>query len=341
VPTFQSLLEAFNEREALQSARSDPLAQGAAWIEGEIVPIDEARIPLMDQGFLHSDLTYDVPGVWNGRYFRLDDHLDRLEASCAKLRMRLPVPKAQLREIMIDLVAKSGIKDAYIQAIVTRGLTFLRSAGSMDESAPNLYCYVIPYVWILSLDRHAQGGAAVVTRTVRRTPPGAMDPTIKNLQWGDLMRAIIEGVDRGVEHHATLDDAGREAQGEGPHIHYPILPDGDGNVTEGAGYNIFIVKNGVLHTPRRGVLEGITRRTVFEIAQTHGLEVHVEEVPLADLYTCDELFMCSTAGGVMPLTALDGQPVGDGKVGPITRQIWEDYWALHDDPRHSFAVDYG
>jgi branched-subunit amino acid aminotransferase/4-amino-4-deoxychorismate lyase len=121
---------------------------------------------------------------------------------------------------------------------------------------------------------------------------------------------------------------------------YSLLPDGDGNITEGGGYNIVVIKNDVLRTPSRGVLEGVTRKTVLEVAERLGLKTALEFVPVDDLYTADELLICTTAGGVMPLSELDGRPVGGGQVGPITRKIWEGYWAAHYDPKLSFAIDY-
>lgn len=318
--TFETVLRAYNQRSEALAARTDRFAKGIAWIDGKFVPIEEARIPLLDQGFLHSDLTYDVPAVWDGRFFRLEDHLDRLEASCRKLRLRSPLGRKELRATLVDMVAASGLRDAYVELIVTRGLSFVRGEKPVDEMTNNLYLLALPYVWILPLAAHEDGAPAVVTRTVRRTPPGAMDPTIKNLQWGDFVRGWLEAMDRGAV--------------------YSLLPDGDGNITEGGGYNIFCIKDGVLTTPARGVLEGVTRRTVLEIAAAKGWDARLEFVPVDDLYHADELFICTTAGGVMPITTLDGQPVGGGQVGPITREIWEAYWAAHYDPKYSFAIEY-
>lgn len=316
--THAEVYEAFQRREAARKARTDPFAEGIAWVAGEVTPPMEARIPLLDQGFLHSDLTYDVAGVWDGRFFRLDDHLDRLEASAAKLRMPMPMARQALRALLIDLVGRSGLTDAYVEPIVTRGMKFVRERGGPFET--KLYILILPFVWIQPLSHQDRGLSAVVTRTVRRVPPGAFDPTIKNLQWGDLVKAYLEAQDR-------------EAA-------YPLLPDGDGNLTEGSGYNIFLVKDGALLTPRRGVLEGVTRKTVFDIAAEKGWKVVVDEIPVEAAYTCDEIFLSSTAGGIMPINQLDGKPVGGGQVGPVTRQIWERYWDLHGDPRYSFAVDY-
>jgi branched-subunit amino acid aminotransferase/4-amino-4-deoxychorismate lyase len=295
------------------------LARGVAWIDGALTPLSEAKVPLLDQGFLHSDLTYDVPAVWDGRFFRLDDHLDRLQRSCAKLRLVCPLDRATLRRALVEMVAASGIRDAYVQLIVTRGLRFVREVRP-EDAVNNLYLYAMPFIWVMAPDLQKTGGSAVVARTVRRTPPGAMDPTVKNLQWGDFTRGLIEAGDRG----AT----------------YPILTDGDGNVTEGSGFNIVLVKNGALRTPRRGVLEGVTRKTVLEIAAAKGWPAAVEETPVEALYDADEIFFCTTAGGIMPITTLDGAPVGDGRVGPISQQIWQAYWELHYDPKLSFSIDY-
>jgi branched-subunit amino acid aminotransferase/4-amino-4-deoxychorismate lyase len=315
--SMDAVLGAFERRKAELKTSRNPLAEGVAWIEGELFPLGEARIPILDQGFLHSDLTYDVPAVWNGRFFRLDDHLDRFETSCGKLRLRNPLGRAATRQTLIDMVAKTGIRDAFVELIVTRGLKFVREYKSFEN---NLYLLVMPYVWAMPPQLQRTGGSAIVTRTVRRTPPGAMDPTVKNLQWGDFTRGWLEAIDRG----AT----------------YSFLTDGDGNVTEGGGYNIFAVKDRVLHTPARGVLEGVTRKTVIELAGGKGLDTVVDYTPVELLYHADEIFMCTTAGGIMPITRLDDAPVGGGQVGPVTRDIWEAYWAAHDDPQYSFAIDY-
>jgi branched-subunit amino acid aminotransferase/4-amino-4-deoxychorismate lyase len=316
---MDSFFDAYRDRVAKGKESQNPLAKGVAVIDGQFVPLAEARIPLLDQGFLHSDLTYDVPGVWDGRYFRLDDHLDRLERSCEKMRLRIPMTRPALRETLVEMIARSGIRDAYVSLIVTRGLRFVREVRP-EQAVNHLYLYAQPFIWVMPPDMQKTGGSAVVTRTVRRTPPGAMDPTVKNLQWGDFTRGLIEAGDRGAV--------------------YPILSDGDGNITEGSGFNIFVVKDGVLRTPRRGVLEGVTRRTVLELAAAKGMQTAVEEVPVSAAYDCDELFFTTTAGGVMPITELDGAPVGGGQVGPVARGLWEAYWEAHYDPKLSFAIEY-
>jgi branched-subunit amino acid aminotransferase/4-amino-4-deoxychorismate lyase len=181
--------------------------------------------------------------------------------------------------------------------------------------------WIEPYLWVQEPKMQLNGsGSAIITRTVKRISPGSFDPTIKNLQWGDLTRAMFEASDRGAV--------------------YPFLTDGDGNLTEGAGFNVLLVKDGVIYTPQRGCLEGVTRKSVIDVATANGIKVVVDFVPTEMAYQCDEMFMSTTAGGVMPITSLDGVPVKDGKVGPITKKIWDGYWAMHYDPAFSFAVNY-
>jgi branched-subunit amino acid aminotransferase/4-amino-4-deoxychorismate lyase len=121
---------------------------------------------------------------------------------------------------------------------------------------------------------------------------------------------------------------------------YPILTDGDTNITEGSGFNVVLVKDKELFTAKKGVLEGVTRKTVLELAAGLGLKTHLEDVPVDLAYRCDELFFVTTAGGVMPITELDGKPVGNGAVGPITQSLWKAYWDAHYDSKLSFGINY-
>lgn len=142
--SMNAVFEGYAQREEQRLTSGNPLSEGVAWIDGDYVPLADAKVPLTDQGFLHSDLTYDVPGVWDGRFFRLDDHLDRFEASCEKLRLRNPVDRNQTRNILIEMVAKSGIRDAYVELILTRGLKFVREYKAASNS---LYLFCQPWVW--------------------------------------------------------------------------------------------------------------------------------------------------------------------------------------------------
>ncbi|KAH8702567.1 aminotransferase [Talaromyces proteolyticus] len=318
--SMKSVFAAYSNRlNALQTS-TNTFAQGVAWVEGQLYPLSEARIPLIDQGFLHADLTYDVPSVWDGRFFRLDDHLARLDASCKKIRMSLPRPREEIKAILVDMVVRSGIRDAFVEIIITRGFQGVRSSKSEDLLNNNLYMFIQPYLWVMEPEVQIGGGSAIIARTVRRIPPGSFDPTVKNLQWGDFTRAMFEARDRDAMH--------------------PFLTDGDANLTEGSGFNIVLVKDGIIYTPDRGVLQGVTRKSVIDVARANNIEVHVEVVPVQLAYQCDELFMCTTAGGIMPITTLDGKPINGGKIGPITKKIWDGYWAMHYDPAYSFEINY-
>lgn len=307
------------QRSTLEARRS-VTADGWAWIDGEYLPMSEARISILDTGFVRSDLTYDVVGVWGGKFFRVDDHLDRFERGCEALRLEMPMRRTEVFEILHEVVKRSGLREAYVEVIVTRGVP---ERGERDPRRlkPRLYAYAIPYVWLVGSELQKAGTKVVVARDTHRTPPGAMDPTVKNFQWGDFIRGLFEAYDR----DASL----------------PILTDGDGNVTEGPGFNVFAVIDGVLYTPALGVLEGITKMTVCEIAAAEGIETRVEQVPVSALYRASELFLTSTAGGVMPVSEIDGQPVGMNCPGSATTAIRDRYWKWHDDPRFTTQIDYG
>ncbi|MEQ8232428.1 MAG: aminotransferase class IV [Gammaproteobacteria bacterium] len=293
-------------------------AGGCAWIDGELVPIAEARIPILDTGFTRSDCTYDVVAVWGGRFFRLDDHLDRFERSWRRGRFSPPLERAAMRRVLHDCVRSSGLAEAYVEMIVTRGVPV---AGERDPRrfANRFYAFAIPYVWIVQPAQQEAGIALVIARDTVRIDPRAVDPTVKNFHWGDLVAGLFEAYDREAQNVVLLNAAGE--------------------VTEGPGFNLFAVCDGVLWTPAAGVLEGITRRTVLELAQRAGIATRISMFGTDRLQAADELFITSTAGGVMPVTRLDGRPVGDGRPGAITRALRAAYWDAHSDPAWTCAVE--
>lgn len=291
-------------------------SRGAAFVDGQLVPIAEARIPIVDTGFTRSDLTYDVVGVWEGAFFRLEHHLDRFERGCDRLRLRLPLARDEIRIVVHELVRVTGLREAYVEVICTRGID---ADGSRDPRTfeNRFYAYAIPYVWITRLDATIDG---VIARTVTRISPSSVDPTVKNFHWGDLTRGQFEAYDRGGSH--------------------PLLLDADDNLTEGPGYNVFVVSEGRMATPDAGVLEGITRRTAIELGEEIGVQTTMRTIHADELRDADELFATSTAGGIMPITRLDGLPVGDGEAGPITTRLRDAYWAAHRNPRFISTVSY-
>jgi branched-chain amino acid aminotransferase len=298
---------------------ADVFAGGCAYIEGQYLPIGEACIPILDTGFLRSDLTYDVVAVWNGKFFRLEDHLDRFERGWKKLRMKPDIGKGEIRTILFECVRRSGLRNAYVEMIMTRGID---EDGSRDprKFRNRLYAYAIPYVWIVKSEDQEAGINMVVAEKTVRIPPEAIDPTIKNFHWGDLVRGIFEAYDRGG--------------------YTVVLTDFEGRITEGPGFNVFIYNEGALLTPEAGVLEGITRKTVLDLADELGIPARLSKFGATALKGADEVFISSTAGGVMPVTRIDGQPVGAGTPGTVTTLIRRRYWEAHDEERWTSAVDY-
>ena len=293
-------------------------AEGAAFMEGQYVPIAEARIPITDWGFVRSDVTYDVVHVWKGSFFRLEDHLDRFERSVAGLRMKLPHTREGLGEILHECVRLTGLRDAYVEMGCTRGQP---PPGSRDprEASNRLFAFAVPFIWIATEEQRRRGLHLVIS-SVQRIPPESLDPTFKNFHWGDLMRGLYEAYDRGGE--------------------TAVLSDGQGNITEGPGFNLFVVSGGTVHTPGSGVLEGITRKTVMELCEECALPLVVGKVPAEAVRTADEVFLSSTAGGVLPVTTVDGKPIADGSPGPLTNRLRELYWSKQEAGWHGTPVLY-
>ena len=289
---------------------------GVAYLNEQFVPMEEAKIPVLDWGFLHSDATYDVVHVWRNRFFMLDAHLERFRQSAEKLHLTLPVSTAQLTEILAECVVRAGLEDAYVEMVLTRGISPTFSRDPRDAQN-QLICFAIPFVWVLPPERR-ETGLSLAVSDVQRIPPQSVDPRVKNYHWLDFVMGLYQAYDRGAEN--------------------VILRDVDGHLTEGPGFNIFIVRDGRIATPEKGVLEGITCRSAIRIAEASGIAVEERAVSSAELCAADEAFATSTAGGIMPIARVDGAPVAGGQQGPLTRRLIDAYWDKHSDPAWSVAV---
>jgi len=289
--------------------------KGAAYIDGQLVPIAEAKISLLDWGFLHSDATYDVVHVWDGKFFRLNDHLQRFYSGMDKLRMSIPYSPEQVQEIISDCVKATGLRESYVEIITTRGTP---QPGSRDPRlcTNKFFAFAIPFVWITQPD---QGLHLVISET-QRIPAASVDPVVKNYHWLDLVKGQFEAYDKGGETAA--------------------LVDAEGNIMEGPGFNIFAIKDGVITTPASGVLQGVTRKTSMQLAPECGYKM-VEGTLTADLLrNADEAFATSTAGGIMPISKIDGKDVGNGSIGAMTKTLQDAYWVLHEHPNYAIDIDY-
>ncbi|MCT7374590.1 aminotransferase class IV [Chelativorans salis] len=292
--------------------------RGIAYTEGQYLPISEAKISILDWGFLHSDATYDTVHVWDGRFFRLDLHLDRFFSSVSRLRMRLSQSREEIAAVLSNCVALSGLRNAYVEMICTRGVspTFSRDPRDAEN---RFLAFAVPFGSVANEAQMADG-LHVIISDVQRIPPASVDPTIKNYHWLDLVEGVYQAFDRGGD---TV-----------------LLRDQAGNIAEGPGFNVFAVKDGALTTPERGVLPGITRRTVFDLCAR--LSLKAEAAPLTEraLRGADEVFVTSTAGGIMPVTRIDRAPVADGRVGPVTKRLSSLYWEMHSADEWSTPVRY-
>ncbi|MBE9554236.1 MAG: aminotransferase class IV [Proteobacteria bacterium] len=292
---------------------------GIAYVDGDYRPLSEAKVSVLDWGFLRSDATYDVVHVWQGKFFRLDQHIDRFMQSVDKLRMTLPVDREGLVEILSECVRRSGMRESYVEMILTRGRSPTFSRDPRD-AINNFIAFAIPFGWIMDAEQRQRGINIVIAET-RRIPVESVDPTVKNYHWLDLVAGMFESYDRGGEN--------------------VVLTDLAGNITEGPGFNIFAVHNGRAATADRGVLQGITRQTAIELCEELQIPVDIGTVTANALRGADEIFLTSTAGGIMPVTRIDGEAIGDGKPGPLTGRLTKLYWAKHDDPAWVTPVDYG
>ncbi|ESY67325.1 branched-chain amino acid transferase [Mesorhizobium sp. LNHC252B00] len=287
-------------------------------MDGQYLPMSEAKISVLDWGFLHSDATYDTVHVWNGRFFRLDLHLDRFFGGVERLRMKLPYDREKIASILTACVALSGHKSAYVEMICTRGSspTFSRDPRQAEN---RFIAFAVPFGSVANKEQLERGLHVAISETVR-IPPKSIDPSIKNYHWLDLVKGLFDAYDRGAE--------------------TALIVDTHGHVAEGPGFNVFVVKDGFLRTPAFGVLPGITRRTVFDVCAEIGLSATAADISRAEIKEADEVFITSTAGGIMPVTRIDDTAIANGRVGSVTRRLMDLYWQKHEDPAWSTAVVY-
>jgi branched-chain amino acid aminotransferase len=298
----------------------EPFAAGAAYIKGAFVPIGQAAISVLDWGFTRSDVVYDVVHVYRGGFFRLEDHLNRFEHSMWARRLSLAEDRTAIADILNQCVSLSGLQDAYVAMVASRGRPRVFGSRRPADCDNHLIAYAIPWIDVIPKDVQARG-AHLWIASMPRVPDDSVDPTVKNYQWNDLTSGLLEAHDHG------FDTA--------------VLCDAAGLVTEGPGFNVFIVKEGRVLTPDRGSLHGITRKSVLELCAELGIEARIAPVPRAVLEAADEVFTATTAGGVMPVSRVGGRILGNDRPGPISARLKEFYWAKHDQGWHRTDVRYG
>jgi branched-chain amino acid aminotransferase len=290
---------------------------GCVFIDGAYAPLSEGKISLFDWGFTRSDATYDVASTWQGAFFRLDAHIDRFFASLATMRLAIPYSRDELRRILHGCVRAGGLKDAYVAMVCTRGVP-PRGARDPRLAQNRFYAYALPYVWIASREKQLAGIDLHISER-QRIAAESVDPRVKNYHWIDLVQSMFDAYDRG---HDTS-----------------CVVDAHGHVTEGPGFNVFMVTDGVVQTAERGVLEGISRRTAIELCERLRIPLRIAPLPAAEVRGADEVFLTSTGGGVLPIAKIDGQPLKQFP-GPITTRLHAAYWAMRDEAAYRDPVDY-
>jgi branched-chain amino acid aminotransferase len=280
-------------------------------VAGRICSPESAHISVFDRGFLYGDSVFETIGTAGGRLFALDEHLDRLERSAAKLALPLP-PRAQIEQAIAETVAAAGNPETQVRVTVTRGVGPLDSfGGPAAGEQPSLVVIAQPLGG--PGPRLYDTGVAAAIVSVVRNLAGAIDPAVKS---GNYLNNVL---------------ALQEAHRRDPGVHEAILCAASGSVAEGATSNVFAVLGGALVTPalKVGILEGVTRGKVLALARAEGIPCReVEHLAPDELRAADEVFITSARSGVLPVTTIDGRPVAAGTPGPVTQRLMRSYERL-------------
>ena len=277
------------------------------YINGKHVPLEDAKITVYDHGLLYGDGAFEGIRVYTGKVWKLHEHIDRLYHSAHALMINLPITREEMVEAVLSTLRKNGITDGYIRITITRGV----GLGLDPRVCGEATVIIMTDKLALYPEEMYRDGLHVVTVSTRVCPSQALEPRIKSL--GKYVANI----------QAKL-EANRAGAGEG------LMLNIQGYVAEGTGDNIFIIKDGKIATPPpyAGILEGITRNTVIDMARGMGIKVKEKLFTLFDVYTCDECFLTGTAAEVIPAVKVDGRTIGDGRPGQMTNRLIEAFRAL-------------
>lgn len=270
------------------------------WIGGKLYSKADAKISVYDHGLLYGDGVFEGIRCYSGNVFRLSEHIDRLYDSARGIHLVIPMSKADMDRAVRDTLAVNGLRDAYIRLVVTRGAG---SLGLDPRKTTDPQVIIITDSINLYPPEIYEHGLKIVTAGTMRNHPAALNPRIKSLNYLNSILAKIEATNAGCLEALMLNHKGE--------------------ISECTGDNIFAVRGGELHTPSidSGILEGITREAVIELARQAGITVVERVMDRHDIYTADECFLTGTAAEVIAVVECDGRPIGTGKPGPITREL--------------------
>jgi branched-chain amino acid aminotransferase len=270
------------------------------WLDGELVDESAAKISVFDHGLLYGDGVFEGIRFYKRRVFRLEEHIRRLFDSARAIVLEIPWTQEEVCRFVVETVAANGLDDGYIRLVVTRGTgtmglsPYLCKRASMFIIASTISLYPAEYY---------ENGLSVITSATRRPAPGALMPQVKSLNYLNNVMAKVEAVQAGALEAVMLNE--------------------QGYVAECTGDNIFILRDGVLHTPQvsDGALDGITRRVILELADQMGIPKVERSLTRYDLFVADEFFLTGTAAEVIPVVSLDLRVIGDGTPGPLTKRF--------------------
>jgi branched-chain amino acid aminotransferase len=277
------------------------------YISGQLFDKADAKISVYDHGLLYGDGVFEGIRCYNGKVFKLREHLDRLYEGARAIKLEVPISKEQFAEAIYSTLKANGIKDGYLRPLVTRGMGTL---GLDPRRCSNPQVIIIADSIALYPAEFYEKGLEIVTVATIRNHPAALNPRIKSLNYLNNIMARMEATLAGCEEALMLNHKGE--------------------VSECSGDNIFVVKRGVLRTPPidAGILEGVTRATVIDLAKEAGITVQEIALTRHDIYAADECFLTGTAAEIIPVTKCDARSIGAGKPGPVTGKLRERFMKL-------------
>ena len=277
------------------------------WVDGKWHDRETATVSVYDHGLLYGDGVFEGIRVYGGKIFKLSEHLDRLYDSAKAIWLTIPIPKDEMAAVTEEAVRRSGIAEAYIRHIITRGVGDL---GLDPRKCPKATIIIIVDTIRLFPEEVYETGLRVVTAGTPIPHREALSPRVKSLNYLAHILAKIEGI------HSGADEV--------------LMLDSEGHVAEGSGQNIFVVKNGAIRTPApyAGILKGVTRDVVIELAREAGYDMQETMLNRYDVYTADEAFFTGTASELIAIRQVDGRIIGNGKSGPVTRDLRSRFQAL-------------
>lgn len=270
------------------------------WLDGQLLDAAEAKISVFDHGLLYGDGIFEGIRFYSGRVFRLEEHIARLFLSARAILLKMPWSEQEVCDIVCDTIRANGLTDGYVRLVVTRGSGGLGLNPYLCET-PSMFC--IANTIQLYPEEYYTNGLELITCSTRRPTHATLSPQVKSLNYLNNVMAKIECVKAGVMEGLMLNEAG--------------------TVAECTGDTVFIVKNGVVVTPKisDGALDGITRAVIFDLCEQVGLEILEDTLTRYDVYTADECFLTGTAAEVIPVVNVDDRPIGDGVPGPVFHEL--------------------